>query len=67
MNTNLEIHVRTVYGNETIYPANDVARHFAAIAGTKTLLPKTLRSAQALGFTVSVVPNVSELLATVLR
>lgn len=59
----LQIEIRNVYGNETIYPANEAARTFAAIAGTKTLKRETLRHAKALGFTITVGPNAAEVAA----
>jgi hypothetical protein len=58
----LLIEVRNVYGNEMIYPANDAARTFASIAGTKTLKRDTLKKAQSLGFTVRVAPMAAEVL-----
>lgn len=58
----IQIEVRNVYGKETIYPANETAKTFARIAGTKTLLRDTLRLAQSLGYTVEVAPNQSEVL-----
>lgn len=49
----IKVQVRSVYGAPTIYPANDVAEHFAAIAGTKTLSRSVLQRAQLLGFKVT--------------
>jgi hypothetical protein len=49
METTIRIEIRNVYGNETIYPANDVAATFARIAGTKTLKTETLKLARSLG------------------
>lgn len=46
------IEVKTVYGKENIYPANDQARLFATIAGTKTLSRSDLKAIAALGFSV---------------
>ena len=53
----LEVQLRNVYGNEAAYPMNDAARIFAAIAGTKTLLPATLAHAKALGYSVTFVAS----------
>ena len=58
----LLIEVRSVYGNEMIYPANDAARTFAKIAGTKTLKRDTLKAAQSLGFTIKVAPSFSQVM-----
>lgn len=41
-----------VYGNVVCYPANQQAEVLARIAGTKTLLPRTLSGARALGLQV---------------
>jgi len=35
-----------------VYPINDTAKLFAKIAGTKTLKPETIYTAQLLGFDV---------------
>ena len=59
----IQIEIRNVYGKETIYPANETAQIFAKIAGTKTLLPDTLRHAKALGYDVQVVPNAAQVAA----
>ena len=45
--------VRRVYGNAVIYPACPTARHFAAIAGTKTLTLDALRKIKALGYSIT--------------
>jgi hypothetical protein len=50
----IQIEIRSVYGNETIYPACDKARAFASIAGTKTLTRRALQDIQALGFEIVV-------------
>jgi hypothetical protein len=42
----IEVTVKTVYGNEMIYPENKAAHAFAAIAGTKTLSRRVLKIAQ---------------------
>lgn len=41
-----------VYGNVVCYPSNQQAEVLARIAGTKTLLPRTLAGARALGLQV---------------
>lgn len=48
----VEVEVRSVYGNEMIYPANFAAERFAAISGKKTLSRTDLMNIQALGFVV---------------
>ena len=53
------VEVRTVYGNQLIYPINYAAQLFAAIAGSKTLSAEHCRHITALGHTVRrVVPAV---------
>lgn len=49
----LTIKARDVYGVKTYYPADDTARAFARIAGTKTLTLATIREAQKLGYHVA--------------
>ena len=49
----ITVTVRRVYGNPVIYPACQTARHFAAIAGTKTLTLDALRRIKAMGYTIT--------------
>lgn len=54
MNTHtVTVTVRRVYGNSVIYPSCPTARHFAAIAGTKTLTLDTLHRIKALGYSIN--------------
>lgn len=46
--------IKQVYGNETIYPANDTAQVFADLIGTKTLSRMKLALIQGLGYSVEV-------------
>lgn len=55
----LQVQVRNNYGAPAIYPANEAARLFADIAGTKTLKPDTLAKAKRLGYRVEQVPDPS--------
>lgn len=48
----LQVQVKNVYGKATVYPANETAELFAAIAGTKTLAPVVLAYARRLGFDI---------------
>lgn len=48
----LLVKVKNVYGNATVYPANENAEFFAAIAGTKTLSTIVLAYARRLGFDI---------------
>lgn len=46
------VEVRTVYGNETIYPVCPQAQRFARIAGTKTLTRKNLETIVEMGVAI---------------
>jgi hypothetical protein len=48
----VKVEVRSVYGNEAIYPVCFYAARFAGIAGKKTLSRTDLMNIKALGFTV---------------
>ena len=48
----ITVEVRSVYGRDTIYPVDDAAAHFAAIAGTTTITPEALKHIRALGYAV---------------
>jgi hypothetical protein len=48
------VEVRDVYGQSKIYPVCGEAQIFAEIAGTKTLLPKTIQLVKMLGYEVKV-------------
>ena len=49
----VSVEVRTVYGNDLIYPVNEPAKIFASLTGTKTLTLADLQRIQALGFEVA--------------
>lgn len=48
----IEIEVRSVYGNDLIYPVNDGAKALARIAGKKTLSISDLQNANSIGLEV---------------
>jgi hypothetical protein len=48
----LTIEIRDVYGKPTAYALDTAAKHFAAIARTKTLTQETLIHALGLGFAI---------------
>ena len=54
----IEVEVRSVFGNDLIYPVNDNAFTLARIAGTKTLSASNLKNAIDLGLNIKEVnPN----------
>jgi len=48
----ITVEVRSVYGRDTIYPVDDAANAFAAIAGTTTLTVPVLKQIIGLGYEV---------------
>jgi hypothetical protein len=48
----LTVRAREVYGVRTYYPADDTARAFARIAGTKTLTRDTIDQIKKLGYII---------------
>jgi hypothetical protein len=52
MDTQLLIELRDVYGETKAYPANEQAKLFAAMLGTKTLTHEKLCLIERLGFTI---------------
>lgn len=67
MKTIIQITIKNVYGNETIYPVNDQARRLAALVGTKTLTQSTLRQAVAMGFQLEYVAPHGRLVVQAMR
>lgn len=57
----ITVQIKSVYGNEAIYPICPQAKLFAEIAGTKTLTRTTINLVKDLGFKVNVVANPSTL------
>lgn len=50
----IKVQVRELYGSLVVYPACERAQLFARIAGTKTLTTETLRTIEAIGFTIEI-------------
>lgn len=50
----LIVEIKTVYGNEMIYPVNDTAQKFAALIGKKTLNRGDIAIIKELGYTIEV-------------
>ena len=51
------VEVRHIYGMKTIYPACDISKRFARLAGTKTLTPKALTTIKDMGYTIAIKPE----------
>jgi hypothetical protein len=58
MENEIRVVVKNVYGTDKVYPYCMKARHFADIAGTKTLTRDTLRLVQLLGYQLRVQPTI---------
>ena len=52
MNNQVTVEIKSVYGNETIYPVCEQAKFFARLAGTKTLTRGAINLIKAQGYTV---------------
>lgn len=57
----LLVKVRTVYGEQKVYPINDLAQTFAALTGHKTLTPAAIHLIKQLGYEVRVQQDEIEL------
>ena len=53
-NLTIKVKIKTVYGEERIYPVCDKAKAFASIAGTKTLTQQTINQVKALGYEIEI-------------
>ncbi len=50
----ITVKVKDVYGKRTIYPVDEAAKQFAAIAGTKTLTQSVIDHIKTLGYEIKV-------------
>lgn len=50
----IQIEIKNIYGNETVYPACDKAKLFAKLAGTKTLTHAALCNIEQLGYEIEI-------------
>jgi hypothetical protein len=50
----ITVAVRSVYGSDLVYPADDAAATFAALIGAKTFGARHLALIRSLGYTVHV-------------
>jgi hypothetical protein len=53
----IQVTIKNVYGNETIYPACDKAKLFASMLGQKTLTRADISRIKQLGFEIEVITD----------
>jgi hypothetical protein len=58
---NITVTIKNVYGNELTYPVCETAKTFARLLGTKTIPDHALQHIKALGYTIRVASEVTEL------
>lgn len=51
---NIIVSIKSVYGNEVIYPVCEQAKLLARLAGTKTLTPEAVRIIHKLGYKLQI-------------
>ena len=49
-----QVTIKTIYGQDRVYPANDVAYSLAALLGSKTFTREQIAKAKELGFTFEI-------------
>ena len=54
MNTHALVTIKTIYGQDRVYPANDVAYALAALLGAKTFTREQIAKAKELGYTFEI-------------
>lgn len=52
---NIQVTIKSVYGNECIYPACGIAKWLCELAETKTFTDRAIRICKALGYQFEVV------------
>lgn len=55
----IKIVIRSVYGNQLVYPANPLGDKFANLLGTKTFNAKTLAGMRDMGYQIEKVSEAS--------
>ena len=53
----IKVQIKSIYGNQHIYPACDKAEIFCKLVRQKTLTENDVKNIKALGYTVTVTPN----------
>lgn len=51
----VQVQIKNIYGNQTIYPVCEKAKVFASMVGQKTLTTRDIEHIKKLGYTVQVV------------
>ena len=51
---NITVEVRTVYGNQSVYPVCQTSKLLAQLAGTKTFTKGALDTIKQLGYSITV-------------
>jgi hypothetical protein len=51
------IQIKNIYGMKTVYPACEVSKRFARLAGTKTLTARALNTIRDMGYTIAIKPE----------
>ena len=55
MEQQIEVTIKSNYGNDAIYPHCSTAKSMARLAGTKTLTPESIAIIKEMGYIVAVV------------
>ena len=51
---NITVRIKTVYGEDKVYPVCNAAKTFAELAGTTTLTARAVSLIKQLGYTINV-------------
>ena len=57
----LKVKIKSVYGNDVVYPDCDISRTFVSLLGRKTLTSRDIDHIKALGYKIVVNNEVVEL------
>lgn len=57
----VQVSIKTIYGNQMIYPLCERAKLFASMVGQKTLTMRDIEHIKKLGFSVQVQTQITEL------
>lgn len=61
MTNTIKVTIKNVYGKETIYPACEASKLFAALAGQKSLTGREIKLIKELGYSIEVIQEVKAL------